>query len=313
MNIIHIPMPPVARLTWNSGPARDYWAPRMARAKALCRRLEMESVRHGLRDAGILSMSPETIDAWTESGGKFVEIAKADPQDTHALSLKENGRPFGVICRDVAKGEAIKKAYWAREDAEVGHLQGYPGCCVDFFNRAWTAGFIDPIWQQAAGFDHPVKQTRIHVKGHPYCNVVLRVFGLRLAPMLPHSFDCPECIAQVHPLVTLAMDLDPAAATDLLTLLEMPLRWDCLKGIAIIHTPIFRCHVNSVACYPRYVLDYEASHPRYFDWNTFPHPSKGYGWPYDQFTPAAILDRFSHVETEDDSKRNAHMSEHQPG
>jgi hypothetical protein len=59
--------------------------------------------------------------------------------------------------------------------------------------------------------------------------------------------------------VQLGLDLKLEGMDELLELLNLPVEWNCLKGIAYISTPLFKIETNSMTCYPTYIVQKEGS------------------------------------------------------
>jgi hypothetical protein len=87
---------------------------------------------------------------------------------------------------------------------------------------------------------------------------MLRYFGFRITSHFPCSLNCEATkeVGEVWLDVMKKMDADLA---DLLVeILEMPLVWSCLHGIAIVETPIFTIITNSLPTKESWTVMYNA-------------------------------------------------------
>jgi len=128
----------------------------------------------------------------------------------------------------------------------IGKLLGYPDCCLGFFDNNWSKTSIDPMYEAAIVTDGAKIKGRVAtVKVHPYCNNLLRYFGIRITPHLTCSLNCKKTIKWGKKWFKVMSEIDEEAANWAKELLSMPLTWSCYKGVTIIDAPIFRGISNS--------------------------------------------------------------------
>ena len=205
------------RVMWTSDSARAVWAPRVAAIQRAWARVELESVRQGLRPAALVF------------GADTVQAA---------------GLPAAAVAPDrfaVGPGaSALAQAYAAQDDDRIGALLGFPRCCRAFFDR---------VWNQTQLRDTTLSMTPATAPC-PEANILGRWLGVRLVPHLPCGFACPAT-------VTLARQLTPVWEPEALawaeTILSWPVRYSALHGVAIITWPVLRVVVSTD--YTRAVAD----------------------------------------------------------
>ena len=276
MQLLPIDMPPSARIIWVSEAAKDKWMVPIAEACAAYSVMEQRTVAEGIRRCMTSHVTPDRIEqqirGFAKVGLTFVPIQKVGTYQgfAHRHPPVVEGQPwsyYGIVAKRVEDAEAFVDATERGDHITMGDLLGYPECCTRFFQNVWMRGYVDPIWQAAENTESSVAAevqrpsggtfetiTR-EIKMNPAMWTGLRYIGLRIAPHLVCSFDCAPSIEIAKDWTALSQRTRPVdGLDDLLRLLDMPCEWSCLKGIAMVSTPIFRIVTNSVPCWPRYVV-----------------------------------------------------------
>lgn len=267
---------PFSRLVWNSEAARAKWEPVIGAVASLHDRAEYEMVRLGKRKCGTLHLAPHNfhvlIERLEKDGMVWLPIqwSKNYSGFAHYHLPTTVGDPnsscYGVMARNLEDAEAFRtaSAYNGRNAGKVDHevigeLLGFPPCCAKFFVEEWANGFFDPVWQSAVkGNGVTVGDRTLEVEGNVFTNQMLRYFGFRITSHFPCSLNCEATkeVGEVWLDVMKKMDADLA---DLLVeILEMPLVWSCLHGIAIVETPIFTIITNSLPTKESWTVMYNA-------------------------------------------------------
>jgi hypothetical protein len=83
----------------------------------------------------------------------------------------------------------------------------------------------------------------------------LRYIGIRVGFHIPCSFACKETIAVGQQRMDLMRAKNEGSAKLLVSLLSMPISWDCYHGAAIVRTPIFYIITSSCPSINRYVVE----------------------------------------------------------
>lgn len=144
-------------------------------------------------------------------------------------------------------------------------MRGMPKCCIDFRLEMVKKGYgIDFTWQRGLNNDSSViknqRETTVRIRDSVdwRTNSSLSRFGVVYLPFVTCSDTCEEAIKIASDLSDIAKkeDIDTSVLEELL---KMPVEWNALKGIAYISTPIFKGEINSVTCYPTYILQREGT------------------------------------------------------
>lgn len=267
MNRLAFRLPDFTRHTWVSQRARDAWATRIERVAACWQEVEWLSVAEGVRDCCLRVVSPGDMDGLAEQT-VAAGLALA-PLDTIAASNGAYmsagvgvvpGHPYNqrVVVGRAEHLSAFREAWERGDQKEVGRLLGYPACCSDFFEEFWVRQrFVDTTWPMALGTAGGADEgaTLLEVGGPPHTNILLRWLGVRAVPHLPCSFTCEPSRRFGEELVGLARRRGHAAeADDLLRMLEWPVEWSALHGIAEIKTPVLKIAALTDATPVKYVV-----------------------------------------------------------
>ncbi len=252
-----IDIPPVTRKVWWSLEDKTKWEKRLPRVRAVYSAAELVTVVVGMRRVYVYHVNSskfeESYELLRENGMVFYPINKGGIYQgfSHKHRPVEKGKPYqiygaAVKIDDLEAGKLFVE-YSKSPDGhkEIGELLGYPVCDTKFFEKVWP-DIQDPMWESAVNASGKKKRgDTVTVRCHPYCNQMLRYFGLRITPHLPHSMQCEKTIAWGEQWVNIMRQIDSDATDWLIELLSMPLTWNFYKGIAIIDTPIFRGVTNS--------------------------------------------------------------------
>jgi len=273
MELLGFDMPPFARIQYVTAGVKNEWEPRVARAAKAYYDLELLTVKHGVRACTTRHVSPQNLEYdlqnFARHGLVWLPIQRVGSYQgfAHKHPPVQEGRPwawYGVVARTMEDALKFVEASTTKFDHDVlGQLLGYPDCCRKFFNEVWGAGYIDPIWQQAGGdLEHMIQhevtegQEMVHFSSSVSHLTVsmLRYIGVRIVPHIPCSVGCKhsEHIAQAWFEVGEKEEVE--GLRDLVALLTLPTEWDCLRGIAVVSTPLFKIQTNSMTTTKRYIV-----------------------------------------------------------
>lgn len=257
MNTIDI-NPQTRKVYWNKD-LEALWEPRIKRVRKLYSDAELATVIAGMRRVYVYHVNSERFDASyeflrkndlvffpTNKSGvysgfshKHMPVERGKPYTLYGAAVSHNDQEAGELFTKYSTGELT-------DHTGIGDLLGYPTCCTAFFNENWSHTSIDPIYEAAIETpDSRVVDGVVEVATHPYCNNMLRYFGIRITPHLTCSMTCDETIKWGEEWIEIMRQIDEEATNWLLELQSMPLTWDCYKGVAIIDTPLFRGVTNS--------------------------------------------------------------------
>lgn len=241
---------PYSQLIWVSDQAQKTWKHIIDEISRMVYTLEIESVKAGHRPCAWRSVSTDSLPEFSEKLLKKnlhclpILFTGQWQGFSHKTMPVKKGKPTNVYCiisREKKDGLIFKKAHLAGDHIKQGKLLGFPGCCTEFFQKYWTKGYIDPVYQMANPDKH-----------HIYSNPILRYIGVRIGFHIPCSFNCEETIKIAEERLTLG---NPETVKLLKALLSMPMAWDCYHGVAIIKTPIFQVVIQSNAAVKRFIIN----------------------------------------------------------
>lgn len=255
-----VKLKPVTRiLYWNRAIKRK-WQSRLKRISAAYNNTELSTVIAGLRRVYVYHVRSEdfekSFDFLRNNNMVFFPTNKSAAYHgfSHRHLPVEKGKPYHVYGAavkndDLEAGKLFEKYSKESNHVALGNeLLGYPTCDTGFFDKVWP-GIVDPIFEAALdtpGMVHKRdKYDEVAVNCHPYCNQMLRYFGVRITPHLSHSMQCEDTIKMGEDWVDIMKQIDAEATKWAIELLSMPLTWNCYKGIAEIDTPVFKGITNS--------------------------------------------------------------------
>lgn len=250
---------PTTRIAWWDEETKNLWEPRIERIQKAYNAAELTTVISDMRRVFVYHVNSTSFDESYEFLRKnnlvYYPTNKSALYNgfSHRHLPTEPGKPYmlygaAVKNDDLEAGELFSDASVGKTDHSViGELLGYPECCVDFFNKTWGKDSIDPMYEAAIKTvnSEETDDGVVSVNCHPYCNNLLRYFGIRITPHLTCSMQCENTIKWGEEWIDIMSQVDEEAAEWAVEMLSSPLTWSCLKGVAIIDTPWFRGVTNS--------------------------------------------------------------------
>jgi len=196
-----------------------------------------------LRKNGLVFFPTNKSGKYKGFSHKHRPVKSGDPYTLYGAVVRLGEEKYGEQFAKFSKAdEETKKA----DHIGIGKLLGYPTCCTKFFNENWGHPSVDPQYEAAVNTPKTkVVDDVVTVSCHPYCNNMLRYFGLRITPHLVHSMQCKKTIKWGEEWIEIMRQIDDEATDWLIELLSMPLTWSAYKGVVIIDTPLFRAVSNS--------------------------------------------------------------------
>ncbi len=246
-------MPDFTRVAWVSDKAKNVWRQRISMILQMWTMLERISILAKIRKCALITIDAEeflSIGDWCiKNNIGFLPLTK---QAAITSSYSAVGRPpeqgenfnFRVVLGQSSELLRFRKAWGKKDDSKMGELLGYPSCCRAFFREVWNnKGWIDTTWPMACGTSgaQVSSENLIEVNGHPYSNILLRWLGVRAVPHLPCSFNCKATVSFGDKMLTLAEKSGYNKEVDWLReMLDWPMEWSALNGIAEIRTPVVK-------------------------------------------------------------------------
>jgi hypothetical protein len=234
-------LPQFTQASWVSEKVRSIRAPQLDRVKQAWRTVEWRSVCAGIRPCGLLQMYSdeysECCDVWKKHGLSVVPLRVEEKAGVSGSYFVQ------AVIGEKHDTELFKGAWIHNDHEELGRFLGYPACCRDFFQH-WSVAqkLNDPSWsiaQNTAGC--LIEGTNVAVSGAPLGNILLRYAGVRAIPHLPCKFDCSASLELAARMLELYPSLGYSEESEWLQeMLDWPMEWSALHGIAEIHTPVMK-------------------------------------------------------------------------
>jgi hypothetical protein len=227
---------------WVSDRSREIWEAKFVQFAECWRQIEWLTVVDGIRPCALLSVSQQEFaglaSVLREFGLKAVALLGR---------IQTEGRKKILLYR-VAIGRArdlrvFRKAWKAGNDDTIGQLLGYPKCCRTFFNKIFVQdALIDCTWQMGCQtLGNSLEIQHIEVRGLSELNPFWIPVGIKMVPHFPCRFDCPEAYALAQRFIISGKKAGyETVLKTALEILNWPVEWSRLHGIAEIRTPILK-------------------------------------------------------------------------
>ncbi len=267
LDLLEFRLPEFARVSWTGDAARELWEPRLQRIIQVGSETEPLAVLDGLRRCSVTTVRAEDLPEFSlEYAGFGLSTL---PMSLHGLSgycyddgevSPALGEPlvYRVVVGAPEHVSDFQSAWFGADQEAIGSLLGYPRCCREFFHEVWVdEGLSDTTWPMA------VRSVRhsdgrgnlLEVAGPPECNILWRWMGVRAVSHLPCSFECKATLELAQRLLELMRSHGHGQEVDwLLEILEWPVEWSCLHGIAEIKTPVLKVSASTDATASKYVV-----------------------------------------------------------
>jgi uncharacterized protein len=247
-------LPSFSRVAWVNARARETWEGRLQRIERAWKQAEWRSVSDGVRACAqlrgpVARLDARTVQAVLASDLKLAEVA--------------GGTVIGRE-RDLA---AFAEASARRDEDAIGALLGYPSCCRESYTHFHVVQRLpDPTWPMAvqsradaelASHRDFVSDGRrsLTVGGGVETNTLWRALGVRGAPHVPCSFGCEATVELGRRMQDVLRRAGfEAELAWLQVVLDWPVEWSALHGIAETKTPVLKLANRTHATAERYVV-----------------------------------------------------------
>lgn len=258
-------LPDFTRISWASDETRSAWEPRIWRIAGAWAAIEWRSVLAGVRRCSLTSVAAEHLievgGEWAANNLAMLPVAMSAAAQSYASTMNtpRTGEPFEyrVAVGRLEDVSALKRAMNAGDDQIMGDLLGYPSCCLGFFRDNWVnKAMVDTSWPMAAA-SAPVLNRKIEIGAEtPFqANILWRWMGVRAVPHLPCSFHCASTVEFADKLMMVGREEGFDAEMDWLEeILEWPVEWSALHGIAEVKTPVLKASTRTDATAHKFVV-----------------------------------------------------------
>lgn len=285
-SLLKFTLPDFFRVAWTSDQARNIWAHQLGSLAQFVKVAEWSSVASGVRPCAEIRISSNSFvtsaKKWAALGLShlFLPQGNSGSGDSDHLQLA-----IGAPSVLNAYADALQRG----DHNEIGRLLGYPICCrKSYLSRIQTADYMDPIWwivngAAAAGSNTALAELRTY---QPLANIFLRRMGITAIFHVPCSFQCAASEALAQKILQSVENSGnyESQISVLKNVLQWPMEWSGLHGIAEIKTPIFRISTRT---------DASANKVTFRLWGALYPPEGGRGvkFPFNQsarFTPIPL-------------------------
>ena len=272
------------RISWTSDSAREVWQPRIGRISNAWLEIEWLAVVAGLRSCCITTASPEQFveraPRWAQNGLTALPLALAGVTQSYSSTpvAVQSGKPFvfRMVLGSPKDVTQFKEAWDGLDDRGIGTLLGYPNCCREFFNRVWVdEAMVDTTWPMALATPAAeIRGTLVEVGTLPKSNILWRWMGVRPVSHLPCSFACDATMELADRLIEVGRKHGFDEEMDwMLQILDWPVEWSALHGVAEIKTPILKVSTRTNATPCKYTVRYKGQ-------STPPEAAQGLRFPF---------------------------------
>jgi len=253
-------IPEFIRIIWTSPEARKVWESRVSTISNLWPKIERLAVANNTKPLALQTCPPEDLMdmiSWCAKRNLVIVPLRQEgtaPNYINASIPFRQNSPwnFRVVIGQWAQVEEFVKLWKSGNDVDIGAALGFPMCCQWFFQANWVVlGWRDLTYPMIGATDG----NHFTVEGPRACNILLRWVGVRAVSHLPCSFHCEETEVIGDNLLGVVEDNFPQEAGWLKEMLDWPVRWSSLHGIASITTPVFRVVTSSDALAKTVIID----------------------------------------------------------
>ncbi|HKX45196.1 MAG TPA: hypothetical protein VJP77_00630 [Planctomycetota bacterium] len=273
VDALDIALPEFLRTTWVSDAARAAWEPKIRRCAETWQRLEWLAAVEGIRPCAVVTVTAEQLVERGDVGRRgFVHLPLECLGGAGGAVLGGELR-YRAVVATLENAHRFRVAFEEGDDVTLGDLLGCPPCCRESFRSAWVdLGLQDPTWpiaqrstsphapedRDAPGSSTPART--LDIQGPPFGNILWRWIGLRLVPHLPCRADCGSTAEIGSAIAELAGREGLGAEHDcLLEMLQWPVEWSALHGIAEIRTPILKFVVPTDGTKNKYTVRWQGT------------------------------------------------------
>jgi len=240
-------LPEWTRIIWNSLDTKTVWESKISRISNAFLHIEKHTVLDGIKPAWLTSLPESEVQKInSELAGTEFELVCLNKMPVHGSYSSSSkpyveGQPYNYRAVLTKKSQVSdwKQAWQTSDNVKIGKLLGFPDCCIAFFQKYWIEeNFVDTSWPMSLS----------GTQGPKECNILLRWLGIRAVSHLPCSFDCKDTYQIARTNIEWGYQNGLAQEMEWLEeMLDWPVQWSALHGIAEIRTPILKISTRTDA------------------------------------------------------------------
>ncbi|GLV54048.1 hypothetical protein KDH_08970 [Dictyobacter sp. S3.2.2.5] len=257
-----VQMPSFVRAAFVGEVQRIQWQPRLEAIRAALARLGILAVSKQILPSALISVAPAEVLACHN-------FAAAQGLHTRLVSGPPRGRREWMIVGSERACTHWQQAWEAGNGEELDALRGAPPCCQNAHLQLRQSGYSDPVhWhllnRQPGADDREIPSLEmVEISGPPAINVLLRPLGLNFLNYQPCGPTCEASLRLSESLIALGRQ---AGMTEemawLLEVLDWPVEWTALHGIAEIKTGIIKLAYDTDYTAGKVTIHYRGAHWR---------------------------------------------------
>ncbi len=248
---LNFSLPEFVRIIWASERAQAVWEHRMQRVSTKWQELERIAVLRGLKPLALQTCTPEgfpDLVAWA-AGHNLCAVPLRRELAMRVYSNASHtpgpGDPwtYRIVLGPNGAIKDFLKAWTAGDDLAIGEQLGFPKCCQAFFQTFWCVDKWRDLTYPMVKDDG--EENNFTVKGPRGCNILLRWAGIRMVSHLPCRFNCAPTGTIGEQLFRLFQECFYEESLWLAEMIDWPVRWSSLHGVAIVTTPVMKIITSS--------------------------------------------------------------------
>ena len=255
IDLLDFVLPAFVRICWASEAAREVWERRFDRIVSAWEEIVWRAVADGICDCCMVEVSPAVSStAVSECRKHGLSLAPLPP-----LSGVGKAATTQVVVGDSDAIRHFCKVWATRDHDSIGRLLGIPKCCREFFQRVKIEHKrLDTTWETATTSRSLANSQHWSIRGLRETNTFWAPLGIRAIPHLPCSFDCAASASLGAQLMEVGARAGFGAEVAWITqILDWPVEWSALHGIAEIKTPILKMAMRTDATASKYSLAWQ--------------------------------------------------------
>jgi hypothetical protein len=268
LELLDIKLHDISRLQYANLESRKIWSKKINKASRDSKRIKFNNLKSGKIKCLLWEVNYDKLDNVMKDL-LFLGYVVTPLNDIDFLIKKK----FKVLIANQENSIKFLNALEKQDFETLSQLTNIPKCCIKF-NIDNIKYSDDLIWFQAknslnsdlkkkeAIFEGKIDKHFIRLKYGTEEYKIYSTFeklGIGILNYRPCSFSCKESLIVANDYINNAKQ-DNVDVDNILDILKLPFEWDCLKGIANINTPVFKLVINSVTCYPNYVVQRESDY-----------------------------------------------------